>query len=130
MKKYYISRPILSIMLCITFLLNLLTGCTNETPHHLAIVYAACQNNPVPMMNGQLYETLSDTAGIFDSTMSVFVADQSCYRAYYRRFESPNMTLVDRFISSSYTPSFTYPAVDMLTSKGCVLDPNEDFMTS
>ena len=93
MKKYYISRPILSIMLCITFLLNLLTGCTNETPHHLAIVYAACQNNPVPMMNGQLYETLSDTAGIFDSTMSVFVADQSCYRAYYRRFESPNMTL-------------------------------------
>ena len=94
MKKYYISRPILSIMLCITFFLNLLTGCTDsETPRHLAIVYAACQNNPVPMMNGQLYETISDTAGIFDSTMSVFVADQSCYRAYYRRFESPNMTL-------------------------------------
>ena len=107
MKKNYIFRLIISIMLCIMFMLNLLTGCTEpESPHHLAIVYAACQNNPVPMMSGQLYEAISDTAGTFDSTMSIFVADQSSYRAYYRRFESPNMTLSDaklKSIISGYT---------------------------
>lgn len=79
---------------------------SNDKPQHLAVVYAACQNNPSVSVGGQLYEAITETTDHFNSTMSVFVADSSCYRSFYGRFSAPNKQLSDsriKQIKKNYT---------------------------
>ena len=94
MKKTFTLRTF-GLAILLIAVLACLTGCQNDTPRHLAIVYAACENNPVPAAGGQLYEAISETTNNFGSTMSIFVADSSNFRSFHYEFEKPSMNVSD-----------------------------------
>ena len=110
MKMRFLIKLIIKIvaLVCLASIVVFpMTGCpANDKPQHLAVVYAACQNNPSISVGGQLYDAITETTDHFNSTMSVFVADSSCYRSFYGRFSAPNKQLSDsrmKQIKKNYT---------------------------